>query len=46
VNASVTLLYPPRTAGGLTLLVGGTATVSGEDVEVVPTGAVLHKAAG
>ena len=44
-NPSVTLLFPPREDGGMTLLVDGTAAVEGDDVRVVPTSAVLHKAA-
>jgi hypothetical protein len=44
-NPAVTLLYPPRDEGGMTLLVDGTAAVDGDDVRVTPTGAVLHKAA-
>ncbi len=44
-NAAVTLLFPPRTEGGLTLLVDGTAAVDGDDLRIRPTGAVLHKAA-
>ena len=41
---TVTLLFPPREDGGMTLLVDGAATVDGDDVRVTPTGAVLHKA--
>ena len=44
-NPTVTLLFPPVVAGGNTLLVDGLATVSGDDVRVEPTGAVLHRAA-
>jgi hypothetical protein len=44
-HAAVTLLFPPRTEGGLTLLVDGTAAADGEDLRIRPTGAVLHKAA-
>lgn len=43
-NPAVTLLFPPRVAGDLTLLVDGTASLDGDDVHVRPTGAVLHKA--
>ena len=43
-NTAVTLVFPPREPRGFTLLVDGTATVSGEDVRVTPTGAVLHRA--
>ena len=42
---AVTLLYPPREAPGLTLLVDGTAVVEGDDVVVTPTSAILHKPA-
>jgi len=42
-NPAVTLLFPPRVAGGLSLLVDGTAEVVGDDVRIQPTGAVLHK---
>ena len=44
-NPAVTLLFPPQAPGGMSLLVDGTGTGNGEDVEVVPTSAVLHKAA-
>ena len=44
-NPVVTLLYPPRHAPGMSLLVDGTATVDGDDVVVTPTSAVLHKPA-
>ena len=43
-NPTVTLLFPPRADGGMTLLVDGTAAAEGDDVRVTPTGAVLHKA--
>ena len=43
-NPGVTLLFPPLEAGGLTLLVDGTAVVEADDVRVTPTSAVLHKA--
>lgn len=42
-NPAVTLLYPPRTAPGFSLLVDGTAVVEGDDVVVTPTSAVLHR---
>lgn len=44
VNPSVTLLFPPLESPGMTLLVDGTAAAEGDDVRVVPTSAVLHKA--
>ncbi|GAA1164455.1 pyridoxamine 5'-phosphate oxidase [Nocardioides aquiterrae] len=42
-NPSVTLLFPPLAAAGMTLLVDGTAAAEGNDVRVTPTSAVLHK---
>lgn len=39
---AVTVLWPPRAPGRHTLLVDGTATISGDDVVVTPTTAVLH----
>ena len=42
-NPTVTLLFPPRDDGGMTLLVDGTAAADGEDVVIMPTGAVLHR---
>jgi hypothetical protein len=41
----VTLVFPPPTAGGYTLLVDGTATVEGADVTIVPAKAILHRPA-
>jgi hypothetical protein len=43
-NPTITLLFPPLEAGGMTLLVDGTAAAEGDDVRVTPSGAVLHKA--
>jgi hypothetical protein len=43
-NPTVTLLFPPLTESGMSLLVDGTAVVEGDDVVITPTGAVLHKA--
>lgn len=40
---TVTLLFPPPSDAGMTLLVDGTAVTDGDDVVVTPTGAVLHK---
>lgn len=45
-NPVVTLVFPPREPRGFTLLVDGTGTAAGDDVQVTPTGAVLHRAAG
>jgi hypothetical protein len=42
-NPAVTMVFPPREAKGFSLLVDGTGTVSGEDVDVSPTTAVLHR---
>ena len=44
VTPTVTLLFPPSDAGGMTLLVDGVAAAAGDDVRIAPTGAVLHKA--
>ncbi|MEP9363818.1 pyridoxamine 5'-phosphate oxidase [Nocardioides sp. CN2-186] len=42
-NPEVTLLFPPLTEGGMSLLVDGTGAAEGDDVRITPTGAVLHK---
>ena len=42
-NAAVTLVFPPREPRGFTLLVDGTAEVTGDDVRVTPATAVLHR---
>ncbi|MBM9459546.1 pyridoxamine 5'-phosphate oxidase family protein [Nocardioides sp. zg-536] len=44
-NPAVTLVFWPRERHGYTLLVDGTAQVSGEDVVVAPEAAVLHRPA-
>lgn len=44
-NPQVTLLFPPLTSPGMTLLVDGAAVAEGDDVLVSPSGAVLHKSA-
>ena len=44
-NPAVTLVLPPLQPKGFTLLVDGTGEVSGDDVLVTPTGAVLHRPA-
>jgi hypothetical protein len=44
-NPAVTLVFPPRETKGFTLLVDGTGQVTGDDVRVTPTGAVLHRPA-
>ena len=43
-NPHLTLVFPPLTNPGMSLLVDGIGAVAGEDVLVTPTGAVLHKA--
>jgi hypothetical protein len=42
---SVTLLWPPTSAGGYSLIVDGTASVDGGRVRVAPAKAVLHRSA-
>ena len=42
-NPAVTLLFPPVSSPGMSLLVDGTAAADGEDVVIMPTGAVLHR---
>jgi hypothetical protein len=42
-NPNVTLVFPPLTDAGLTLLVDGIGAVDGDDVLVTPTSAILHK---
>jgi hypothetical protein len=44
-NPVVTLVFPPLEQRGFTLLVDGTGEVTGDDVRVAPTGAVLHRPA-
>jgi len=44
-HPDVTLVFPPREAGGYTLLVDGTATVDGAAVTVAPATAILHRPA-
>lgn len=44
-NTLVTVLFPPLAQRGYTLLVDGEASVDGDDVLVVPSGAVLHRPA-
>lgn len=41
-HPDVTLVWPPREPGGLTLIVDGTADVADAGLRVTPTGAVLH----
>ncbi len=44
-NAQVTLLFAPLTQPGFSLIVDGTASLSGDDVIVAPTSAILHRPA-
>ena len=44
-RSDVTLVWPPTTDGGYTLLVDGTATVDGTTITVSPTKAILHRPA-
>src|SRR5690606_3230615 len=44
-NPTITPLFPPAAERGYTLLVDGTAEVSGDDVRVTPASAVLHRPA-
>ena len=41
---AVSLVWPPNEAGGYTLIADGTATVSGQSVQIDLTRAVLHRA--
>ena len=42
-NPNLTLVFPPLTNPGMSLLVDGIGAIDGDDVLVTPTGAVLHK---
>lgn len=44
-NPAVTVVWPPRQAGGMSLIVDGGAECDGEDLRVTPAGGVLHKPA-
>ncbi len=44
-RSDVTLVWPPTTDGGYTLLVDGTASVDGTTITVAPTKAILHRPA-
>ena len=44
-HPDVTLVFPPRQAGGFTLLVDGRASVDDTTVTVVPAKAILHRPA-
>lgn len=45
LNELVTVLFPPLSQRGYSLLVDGTATLDGDDALVTPTSAVLHRPA-
>lgn len=45
LHPEVTMLWPPREAGGHSLLVDGTAEIDGDAVLVSPQSAVLHRPA-
>lgn len=42
-NPAVTLLCPPVVEHGFTLIVDGTATVTGDEIRIDPTSAILHR---
>ena len=42
-NPAVTMVFPPAEPKGFSLLVDATGEVTGEDLEVTPTTAVLHR---
>jgi hypothetical protein len=44
-HRDVTLVWPPREAGGYTLIVDGAARLTDAELRIVPTGAVLHRPA-
>jgi hypothetical protein len=44
-HPDVTLVFPPRDAGGYTLLVDGRASVADSTVTIVPATAILHRPA-
>ncbi len=44
-HPDVTLVWPPNTPGGYTLIIDGQAEVAGDGVQIQPTGAVLHRPA-
>jgi hypothetical protein len=44
-NPAVTLVWPPREAGGMSLIVDGGAECDGDDLRVTPASGVLHKPA-
>jgi hypothetical protein len=44
-NPAVTVLWPPAPGSDHSLMVDGSATVAGDSVTIVPTSALLHRAA-
>ncbi|WP_395728597.1 pyridoxamine 5'-phosphate oxidase [Nakamurella sp.] len=44
-NPAVTVVWPPREPGGMSLIVDGSAECEGEDLRVTPASGVLHKPA-
>jgi hypothetical protein len=44
-HSDVTVLWPPREAGGYALMVDGRAELAGDQLRVVPTKALLHRTA-
>jgi hypothetical protein len=44
-HPDVTVVWPPREPGGYTLIVDGTARLTGSALTLVPTRAVLHRPA-
>lgn len=44
-HGDVTLIWPPRDAGGYSLIVDGTAKPDGDELTVIPGRAVLHRRA-
>jgi len=42
-NPRVTVLCPPTTEKGFTLLIDGTAAVAGDEIRIEPTSVVLHR---
>lgn len=44
-HPDVTLVWPPSTPGGYSLIIDGSATVEGSTITVAPTKAILHRPA-
>ncbi|MGI9029899.1 MAG: pyridoxamine 5'-phosphate oxidase family protein [Ilumatobacteraceae bacterium] len=45
MHPNVTLVWPPMSAGGYSLIVDGSASLDGSTVTVAPTKAILHRPA-